>query len=288
MSFRVELKDDVLSFEEYPFKLPDVGHGIRLGDIEEVHLDRRPIELWLKSGDIAFFPDRQAHLLYEIHRGRSLPITWRTDTWDCLLTPFLDAEHPPEVLSRVDERLQEEGFSRDEIKELRRWASPVKWVNAFAWEWVGLGLFDLLMAYRLLPPFFSRRSTYRRAVSVARRGRPAPAAAGIDPFNRFPQVKLHRFWNETIQGIAPGKEEAFAVLDAVLGRYQEPARSYHHLDHLLEVLDLLKVLGVEPGAKPALWLAAFFHDFIYSPRARDNEERSAAEALLQCVLRGSR
>ncbi len=291
MSFRVEYRNNVFSFRGYPFKFPDLGNGVRIDDIEEVHLDRHPIELWLKSGDIVFFPVRQAHLLYEIHLKRALPITWRTNLWDYLLRPFLYTEPSPEERAQIDGCLQEEGFSEDEIRRLRRWASPVKWFALLVWdEWMDLDLYNLLIACQCGPILrcFARRPTYEKAIAVARRGKSVPAPPGVDPFGQYSQVKLHRYWNETVKSIAPNPDdadEAFEVLDKILEHYQGPysfydeSRSYHNLSHLLGVLDTLKSLGAEPAAKPTLWLAAFFHDYLYSPRARDNEEKSAEEAL---------
>src|SRR5262249_30114936 len=64
----------------------------------------------------------------------------------------------------------------------------------------------------------------------------------------------------------------------LVARYGEPHRHYHTLDHVDEVLRTVRAL-CEPGApRPALLLAAWFHDVIYDPRAGDNEERSAAHA----------
>ncbi len=63
--------------------------------------------------------------------------------------------------------------------------------------------------------------------------------------------------------------------DALEQAYARPPGWYHTLDHvkacLLE-LDLARDLAEEPDA---VELALWFHDAIYDPRAKDNEERSA-------------
>ncbi|RYD20407.1 MAG: phosphohydrolase [Verrucomicrobiaceae bacterium] len=56
-------------------------------------------------------------------------------------------------------------------------------------------------------------------------------------------------------------------------RYSEPHRHYHNLHHIAAML--AKMDEVAPG-DPATELAIWFHDVIYDPRARDNEEQSAA------------
>lgn len=69
-------------------------------------------------------------------------------------------------------------------------------------------------------------------------------------------------------------------------RYTEPHRYYHNLRHIdacleeySEVQDILQ----DPFE---LWLAIWFHDVVYDPRGKDNEELSAqyAEATLQGTL----
>ena len=62
---------------------------------------------------------------------------------------------------------------------------------------------------------------------------------------------------------------------AVLGRWAEPHRGYHDLAHLDEVLARVDLLAAEAADADSVRLAAWFHDAVYDPAARDNEERSA-------------
>lgn len=78
----------------------------------------------------------------------------------------------------------------------------------------------------------------------------------------------------------------FAALDrcraGLRARYAEPHRAYHgqaHVDAMLAGLPLLVLTG--PAAAE---LAVWYHDAVYDPTARDNEERSAA--LLLADLHG--
>ena len=57
----------------------------------------------------------------------------------------------------------------------------------------------------------------------------------------------------------------------LLERWREPHRHYHTVEHLAAMLAIV-------GERPAVELAAWFHDAVYDPRAGDNEEASAALA----------
>ena len=69
---------------------------------------------------------------------------------------------------------------------------------------------------------------------------------------------------------------AAGLRDELLAAYGDPGRGYHDLRHLAEVLDRLDELAATgtPFDRPAVALAAWFHDGVYDGRA-DAEERSA-------------
>ena len=81
------------------------------------------------------------------------------------------------------------------------------------------------------------------------------------------------FW--TLAGAAGDPEPPWTLLSA---RYSEPHRAYHtlrHVAHCLDEFDAVRGLAREPVAiEMALW----YHDAVYDPRAKDNEERSAVLA----------
>lgn len=71
----------------------------------------------------------------------------------------------------------------------------------------------------------------------------------------------------------------------ILDCWDEPHRKFHtrhHLDNVLSALQTLKVNVESDTAWDALVLAAFFHDIVYIPGAKDNEERSA-DKLMEMV-----
>lgn len=70
-----------------------------------------------------------------------------------------------------------------------------------------------------------------------------------------------------------------SVPDAVKARYLEPHRKYHTLEHIYNGLSVIPDLafhaGLSSGEMNLIYTAWWFHDAIYWPSAKDNEERSA-------------
>ena len=59
------------------------------------------------------------------------------------------------------------------------------------------------------------------------------------------------------------------------GLYTEPHRAYHNLNHVAACLELLDKAGVRHTGGPVADLALFFHDIVYVPGDKRNEELSA-------------
>jgi predicted metal-dependent HD superfamily phosphohydrolase len=78
------------------------------------------------------------------------------------------------------------------------------------------------------------------------------------------------------QGVDPAL--SLAIFNDLAGRYEEPHRAYHNLRHLRHVLETIDSLKNQASDVTSIELAAWFHDVIYDPRGRDNEEQSAVYA----------
>ncbi|NDY92446.1 N-methyl-D-aspartate receptor NMDAR2C subunit [Ideonella sp. TBM-1] len=77
------------------------------------------------------------------------------------------------------------------------------------------------------------------------------------------------------------------MLAPLLQAWQEPQRHYHTLQHLDECLALAQGLPTTPERPGELLLALWFHDAVYSPRAHDNEARSADWAVRVLTAAGA-
>jgi predicted metal-dependent HD superfamily phosphohydrolase len=85
-------------------------------------------------------------------------------------------------------------------------------------------------------------------------------------------------WRRLTTGLGVDAAAARPVLDELLAAYGDPARHYHDVRHITELLHLLDRHGRAIADLDAVELAVFFHDAFYVPTRSDNEAASAALA----------
>ena len=98
-------------------------------------------------------------------------------------------------------------------------------------------------------------------------------------------MELEERWQGAWFNLGSGRPEP-RVLAELLGRYSEPHRAYHNVEHLKDCFRRFdEVLGLAQHPAEVL-IALWFHDAIYDPRASDNEEESARWAREVVVASG--
>ncbi|HLS45222.1 MAG TPA: hypothetical protein VK045_07285 [Ornithinicoccus sp.] len=98
--------------------------------------------------------------------------------------------------------------------------------------------------------------------------------------------RLRQSWTTDCATLAPEAPEQLrrAEVDFLLGRWSEPHRSYHTVQHLSEVLWAVEELAgagvVDPVGARLARVAGWYHDVFYDPQAApgSNEHRSATMA----------
>ena len=84
------------------------------------------------------------------------------------------------------------------------------------------------------------------------------------------KTKWIEFWQRL--GVKNNPAPYFAELEA---RYCEPHRAYHNLAHVLDCLEEFESAKNLAHDPLAVEMAIWYHDAVYDPRAKDNEEQSA-------------
>jgi predicted metal-dependent HD superfamily phosphohydrolase len=105
----------------------------------------------------------------------------------------------------------------------------------------------------------------------------------MTPLSDTDLANLRRHWHDLLGPFAVPTAAGDAAFAELVRAYSDPARHYHNLGHLRDILDAVRSLLGHVHDPAAVQLAAWFHDVVYDPRANDNEERSADQA--EVVLR---
>jgi predicted metal-dependent HD superfamily phosphohydrolase len=72
--------------------------------------------------------------------------------------------------------------------------------------------------------------------------------------------------------------ESRNVRDDVIHRYISSGRAYHNLEHIAACLRLLEEHKQLASRQTEVEVALWYHDIVYDPKRKDNEEKSAALA----------
>jgi predicted metal-dependent HD superfamily phosphohydrolase len=89
----------------------------------------------------------------------------------------------------------------------------------------------------------------------------------------LPAERFSTLWRQL--GATDDGSVALASLESAYG---EPHRSYHTASHIVACLRLFDQFRSEAARPNEVEVALWFHDAVYDPRARDNEERTACMA----------
>jgi len=264
--------------ENYPF--PEFIHQpVMLSEIESIVVNRFPVEFWLKNGDIVFFPQDHLHLLNEINQSQSLPLEKRIDVWELLLEPYLDTSFTADEKSKTASLLLELGIDSSKAKKLRRFARCVGTANLFWWEWTHLGLFDLFLAMEQSIFNFYKISekNYKIACQTARLAKLTGPVLAEELQSQIPRSRL--LWEELGLARKVPKKVIDDTYNIVVRAYNESHRFYHNKHHLEKVLEDIEKTRSMAKSWDTLFVAAVFHDFVYAPLSRTNEEDSARLCL---------
>jgi predicted metal-dependent HD superfamily phosphohydrolase len=79
-------------------------------------------------------------------------------------------------------------------------------------------------------------------------------------------LKKKKYWTNNLF--------AQEILEELMTVYSQPHRYYHNLKHVRQVLDCIDEVRMQAQNLAVLQLVAWFHDVVYNPRARNNEENS--------------
>ncbi|MCL2387490.1 MAG: hypothetical protein FWC89_08090 [Defluviitaleaceae bacterium] len=146
-----EILDNCIVYSKYPFKCSHAyQNAIHAEDILEANINSYGMPtIRIKQDELIFISAVDKDKLATFCEKNNLPVVQRIDVWELVLDVFLDSYRSPEMTQRVYDLLQKCGISKEECNNLRKEvAQRMCAYNDVLWEWVHLGLCDLLSAYQ--------------------------------------------------------------------------------------------------------------------------------------------
>lgn len=147
-----EILENTIRITKYPFEPSTVYPEklIRAEDIDAIHTDTCPPTIRLNN-ELIFISGEKLDTLKSFAAAHALKMTERATNWDYITEPFLDTEFDEVQQKATNELLAKHGISVEETNKLRAVISAQMYKYNFdtmLWEWVNLGLYDVLLAMR--------------------------------------------------------------------------------------------------------------------------------------------
>lgn len=89
---------------------------------------------------------------------------------------------------------------------------------------------------------------------------------------------LRASWHNLLQKLQANSQLGEIIFANLVNAYSHHTRHYHNLEHIQHLLNLSETVKEISNRFTVLQLSAWFHDYVYVPQAKDNEEKSAVTA----------
>ena len=174
-AIEVAFHEATLDFVQYPFGCASVAEKrmVNSAEIASVNTNAAPPEIHLHSGEIIFLYAPEKVKLQKWAARNQISERSQIDIWSLLLEPFLDTEMSETWQARCFAQLARCGIERSEVAAIRKSVSSAMMTYNFStmlWEWVHLGLYDVLVAQSGYLKKDAYKAFYRDAMALAQKG----------------------------------------------------------------------------------------------------------------------
>lgn len=156
---RLRFNEDSIEIRQYEFQVSSIRDNtiIHAHQINEVNVNTYPPSIVINNNEVIFIESKYQNDFLEFVKKNALKVENRFDIWEAINEAFLDTEFTEHHKERTRKQLEENGFSIEEIAEIREEVKELMsgWASV-AWQWNYLGHYDLLLnkkqAFLLLFP----------------------------------------------------------------------------------------------------------------------------------------
>lgn len=155
----------------YIFKPSTLVIQIKATDIKNIALQSTPPTIRVRD-ELYFISASLKNDLALFAYTHNIPTVDRIDIWSWIAEPFLDTEYTDDTHIRLNNLLLEYGLTNNEVYDLRKniETQMLKYnFDTMLWEWVHLGLYDVLKAIRPKYSSIDFHEFYKKAMQIALR-----------------------------------------------------------------------------------------------------------------------
>lgn len=165
-----EILADTIEIKNYPFK-PSIVYPNRIihaNEIDSISWDSYPPLIRLND-ECIFISREYSDELKQFSIQNNIRTFKASSNWQWILEPYLDTEYTEDTNTRLIKLLSENGIRNEEVMNLRKEVKEqmLKYnFDTMLWEWVSLGLADVLAAMRVKYSKEQFEEFYARAMEI--------------------------------------------------------------------------------------------------------------------------
>jgi len=167
----VTIVKDTISVDTYLFQPSIACRQTTFTAKEIVNIDLKAAPPSIRIGnELIFAPAIAIKELRAFAGAHHIPLVQRTDIWSWILEPFLDTPYSPATDQLLTRKLDELGLTAGFVYKLRQEVKMqmLKYnFDTILWEWVSLGLPDVLKAMWAAYTAEQFEDFYQRAMAIA-------------------------------------------------------------------------------------------------------------------------
>lgn len=167
----VTIEPDGIIFKDYPFA-PAIAcrqENIEAACISDIDINAHPLTIRV-GHELLFVSVKDKDRLLLFANANHIPLVKRDDIWGWILEPFLDTEYTGDTHQRLNRQLATYGLSEEQVYTIRMEVKiqMLKYnFDTALWEWVSLGLKDVLCAMRAKYDATAFAAFYQKAMDIA-------------------------------------------------------------------------------------------------------------------------
>ena len=164
------IRENEILIENYPFNpsLACPNITLKADEITSITLKSNPSQLLYKN-DWIFISAEKLDKLKTFIKTNNIKTSDKNWNWDKILDPFLDTEYTEEETENTIKSLVKNGIDRDVVLDIRKevYEQMYKYnFDTMLWEWISLGLPDVLQAMRVKYSDEEFEEFYKRAMAI--------------------------------------------------------------------------------------------------------------------------